>query len=182
MPQLLDADAAADKFARENSGFSVDASVRTKLIDLDVPSYFQSLEHVLRYCTRLPFALERLSVIRDADGRISRVRTALAVGNGRQQSASSEMPRRVGTMLRIAAAYVQSPAPTTRRAQAWAKLLTGRGNSPPGLFPRADRRAARDRYPQPLTAAGRQVRIKPPGRRTQGASALTPEKRHFSGE
>jgi len=90
MPQLLDADAAADKFARENSGFSVDASVRTTLIDLDVPSYFQSLEHVLKYCTRLRFALERLSVIRDADGRISRVRTALAVGNvGKQRDAAN---------------------------------------------------------------------------------------------
>ena len=27
------------------------------------------LEHLLRYCARPPFALERLSVIRDADGR-----------------------------------------------------------------------------------------------------------------
>jgi hypothetical protein len=58
----------------ENSGFSVDASVRITLIDRDVPSYFQSLEHLLRYCARPPFALERLSVIRDADGRIARIR------------------------------------------------------------------------------------------------------------
>ena len=31
--------------AWENSGFSIDASVRVSLIDRDVPSYFQSLEH-----------------------------------------------------------------------------------------------------------------------------------------
>ena len=48
--------------AWENSGFSVDASVRITLIDRDVPSYFRSLEHLLRYCARPPFALERLSV------------------------------------------------------------------------------------------------------------------------
>ena len=74
---LLDAAAAADMLAWENSGFSVNASVRITLIDRDVPSYFQSLEHLLRYCARPPFALERLSVIRDADGRISRVRYVL---------------------------------------------------------------------------------------------------------
>jgi hypothetical protein len=75
--RLLDADAAADMIVRENSGFSVDASVRIALIDRDVPSYFQSLEHLLRYCARPPFALERLSVIRGEDGRISRVRYVL---------------------------------------------------------------------------------------------------------
>ncbi|MFN9271803.1 MAG: transposase, partial [Planctomycetia bacterium] len=77
MQRLLDADAAADMLARENSGFSVDASVRITLIDRDVPSYFQSLEHLLRYCARPPFALERLSVIRGADGRIARIRYVL---------------------------------------------------------------------------------------------------------
>jgi hypothetical protein len=44
-PALLDASAAADMLAWENSGFSIDASVRVSLIDRDVPSYFQSLEH-----------------------------------------------------------------------------------------------------------------------------------------
>jgi hypothetical protein len=90
MQRLIDADAAADMLARENSGFSVDASVRITLIDRDVPSYFQSLEHLLRYCARPPFALERLSVIRGEDGRISRVRYVLPrhkaanwVGSGR---------------------------------------------------------------------------------------------------
>ena len=74
---LIDAAAAADMLAWENSGFSVDASVRITLIDRDVPSYFQSLEHLLRYCARPPFALERLSVIRGPDGRIARIRYAL---------------------------------------------------------------------------------------------------------
>ena len=62
MQRLIDADAASDMLRWENSGFSVDASVRITLIDRDVPSYFQSLEHLLRYCARPPFALERLSV------------------------------------------------------------------------------------------------------------------------
>jgi hypothetical protein len=90
MQRLLDADAAADMIARENSGFSVEASVRITLIDRDVPSYFKSLEHLLRYCARPPFALERLSVMRGEDGRISRVRYVLPrhkaanwVGSGR---------------------------------------------------------------------------------------------------
>ena len=74
---LLDAAAAADMLARENSGFSIDASVRITLIDHDVPSYFRSLEHLLRYCARPPFAPERLSVIRGPDGRIIRVRYVL---------------------------------------------------------------------------------------------------------
>ncbi|GDX94765.1 hypothetical protein LBMAG47_04290 [Planctomycetia bacterium] len=63
--------------AWENSGLSVDASVRITLIDRNVPSYFLSLEHLLRYCARPPFALERLSVIRGPDGRITRIRYVL---------------------------------------------------------------------------------------------------------
>jgi hypothetical protein len=77
MQRLLDVDAAAEMLAWENSGFSVDASVRITLVDRDVPSYFRSLEHLLRYCARPPFALERLSVIRGPDGRISRIRYVL---------------------------------------------------------------------------------------------------------
>jgi hypothetical protein len=42
-----------------------------------VPSYFRSLEHLLRYCARPPFALERLSVRRGLDGRIAQVRYLL---------------------------------------------------------------------------------------------------------
>jgi len=37
----------------------------------------QLLEHLLRYCARPPFALHRLSVIRDEDGRIARIRYVL---------------------------------------------------------------------------------------------------------
>jgi hypothetical protein len=48
LARLLDAAAAADMLAWENSGFSVDASVRITLLDRDVPSYFRSLEHLLR--------------------------------------------------------------------------------------------------------------------------------------
>jgi hypothetical protein len=72
LARLLDAAAAADMLAWENSGFSIDASVRITLLDRDVPGYFQSLEHLLRYCARPPFAIERLSVIRDADRRCGR--------------------------------------------------------------------------------------------------------------
>ena len=75
--RLLDAAAATDMLAWENSGFSIDASVRIALIDRDVPSYFRSLEHLLRYCARPPFALERLSVSRGADGQIARIRYVL---------------------------------------------------------------------------------------------------------
>ena len=74
----------------ENSGFSIDASVRIALVDRDVPSYFKSLEHLLRSCARPPFALERLSVTRGPDGRIARIRYMLQrhkaatwVGRGR---------------------------------------------------------------------------------------------------
>ena len=75
--RLLDAAAATDMLAWENGGFSIDASVRIALIDRDVPSYFRSLEHLLRYCARPPFALERLSVSRGADGQIARIRYVL---------------------------------------------------------------------------------------------------------
>ena len=77
MQQLLDAAAAADMLAWENTGFSIDASVRITLVDRDVPSFFQSLEHLLRYCARPPFALERISVSRGADGQIARIRYVL---------------------------------------------------------------------------------------------------------
>jgi hypothetical protein len=100
---LLDAAAAADMLAWENSGFSIDASVRITLLDRDVPSYFRSLEHLPRYCARPPFALERLSVIRGPDGRIARVRYVLPrhkaanwVGPGRGRK--STRPRANGVV------------------------------------------------------------------------------------
>jgi hypothetical protein len=39
--RLLEAAAAADMLAWENSGFSIDASVRITLIDRDVPGFFR---------------------------------------------------------------------------------------------------------------------------------------------
>jgi hypothetical protein len=45
--------------AWENSGFSIDASVRIAFIDRDVPSYFQSLE--LPHGDRWINALQRLT-------------------------------------------------------------------------------------------------------------------------
>ena len=59
------------------AGFQSTLLVRITLIDRDVPSYFRVLEHLLRYCARPPFALERLSVIRGSDGRATRVRYVL---------------------------------------------------------------------------------------------------------
>ncbi len=50
------------------------------------------------------------------------------------------------------------------------------------VFQATDRRAARDRYPQPLTPAERQFTTKPSAGRTRRDSAPTPEKRHFRGE
>ena len=90
--RLLDAAAAADMLAWENSGFSVDASVRITLIDRDVPSYFQSLEHLLRYCARPPFALERLSVRYGADGLATRVRYVLPPTQSRQLGRTRSQP------------------------------------------------------------------------------------------
>jgi hypothetical protein len=97
--RLLDATAAADMLAWENSGFSVDASVRITLIDRDMPSYFRSLEHLLRYCARPPFALHRLSVIRSPDCRITRIRYVMPrhkhanwVGPGRGRQSTRPRP------------------------------------------------------------------------------------------
>ena len=47
-----------------------------------------------------------------------------------------------------------------------------------GVFQATERRAARDRHPQPLSRAGREVTTKRPGGRTRRDSALTPEKCH----
>ena len=74
---FLSREAANDMLAWRHSGFSVDASVRISPSDRDVPAYFQSLEHLLRYCARPAFALERLSVVPGAGDRPERVRYAL---------------------------------------------------------------------------------------------------------
>ncbi len=70
----IGAAAAAGLLAWERSGFSIDASVRIVLEDRDVPSYTKSLEHLVRYCARPAFALERLSVIGGRDGVAERIR------------------------------------------------------------------------------------------------------------
>ena len=68
LTHLLDAAAAADRLAWENSWFSIDASVRIAVNGIQLHVYCQHLEHLLRYCARPPFALERLSVIRVTSG------------------------------------------------------------------------------------------------------------------
>ncbi len=73
MQRLLYADAAGDMLARENRGFSVDASVRITLCRPQLRVYFQPLEHLLLYCARPPFALDRLFVRCGEDGRITGV-------------------------------------------------------------------------------------------------------------
>jgi hypothetical protein len=60
--------------ARWRSGL---LSVRITLTDRDVPGYFRSLEHLLRYCARPAFALERLTLLPGRDGRPDRIRYAL---------------------------------------------------------------------------------------------------------
>jgi hypothetical protein len=77
LARLLDAAAAADMLGWENSGLSVDASVRITLLPPHVRVYRQPLEHLLRSSARPSFALERLSVIRGPDGRITRLRYLL---------------------------------------------------------------------------------------------------------
>ena len=59
-----------------------------------MPSYTQSLEHLVRYCARPAFALERLSVIGGGDDQPERILYALPrhkrsqwVGSGRNQKA-----------------------------------------------------------------------------------------------
>ncbi len=91
---LLDAEAAADMLAWEHSGFSIDATVRISLDDRDVPSYTKSVEHLVRYCARPAFALERLSVIGGRDDQPERIRYTLPrhkrgqwVGPGRHKKA-----------------------------------------------------------------------------------------------
>jgi hypothetical protein len=69
LAHLLDASWVAAMFAWENSGFSIDASVRIALNGVQLRVYCQPLEHLLRYCARPPFALERLSVTRAASGQ-----------------------------------------------------------------------------------------------------------------
>ncbi len=95
LTRLLDTAAAADMLTWENSGCSVDASVRITLNGIQLRVYCQPLEHLLRYCARPPFALERLSVTHDASGRATKVRYVLPrhkaanwVGPGRSRTST----------------------------------------------------------------------------------------------
>jgi hypothetical protein len=74
---FLSREATADMLTWQHSGVSVDASVRLTLADRDVPGYFQSLEHLLRYCARPAFAIQRLSVVPGTRDRPERVRYTL---------------------------------------------------------------------------------------------------------
>jgi hypothetical protein len=161
MPRrLLDATTAADMLARENSGFSVDASVRITLIDRDVPSYFQSLEHLLRYCARPPFALERLSVRRGEDGRISRVCYVLP----RHKAADIRLipfitdPSPIRKILTHLGEPLEPPPVSPARGPPtdWGELVQVHDDR--AIFQATDRRTARDRHPQPLTAFHATVR------------------------
>jgi len=113
MQRLLDADAAADMLARENSGFSADASVRITLFRLQLRVYRQPLEHLLRYCARPPFALERLAVIRGEDSRIARVRYVLP----RHKAANWVGPGRGRKSTRPGASGVKPRSHDTSRRQ-----------------------------------------------------------------
>ena len=93
---FLDAEAAADLLAWNPSGFSIDASVRISLDDRDVPSFCKSLEHLVRYCARPAFAMERLAVIDGRDGKATQVRYTLArhkrgqwIGPGRKEKSTA---------------------------------------------------------------------------------------------
>ena len=118
LARLLDAAAAADMLALENSGFSVDASVRITLIDRDVPSYFESLEHLLRVLRPAP-----LRSIGTATTECSRRITGSGKPSRRWQSgmsASHAMPHplslgeRVGVrVLQPRVPDIKSPARTT---------------------------------------------------------------------
>ena len=68
---FLDKQAATAMLAWAHGGFSIDASVRTTILRLQLRVYCQPLEHLLRCRGGPPFAMERLSVIRGDDGRIA---------------------------------------------------------------------------------------------------------------
>ncbi len=68
---------------------------RISLADRHVPGYFQSLEHLLRYCARPAFSLQRLSVVSSTGDRPQRVHYTLPrhnrgnrVGPGRKQKSA----------------------------------------------------------------------------------------------
>jgi hypothetical protein len=97
--RFLDAHSTADMLPWENSGFSIDASVRIALFRLQLRVYCQPLEHLLRYCARPPFALERLSVARDASGHAEHW----------QARRGRDRPRK-GALVQMPSPYTDHPA------------------------------------------------------------------------
>lgn len=88
--------AAADMLAFENSGISIDGSVRIALVNRDVPSFYRSLEYLMRSCARPASALGRLSLEPGRDGGPDRIRYTLPrhkrgqwLGPGRRRRASA---------------------------------------------------------------------------------------------
>ncbi len=97
---LVNAEAAADMLAWENSGLSIDASVRVGLLDRDVPSSFKCLEHLLRYCARPTFALERLALLPGRNGGPERIRSTLPRHKRRRrQSRPRHLPTREAKLM-----------------------------------------------------------------------------------
>ena len=121
--------------AWENSGVSIDSSVRITLFRPHLRVSCQSLEHLLRYCARPPFALERLSVIRDASGRISRIRYVMprhkAANVGKQREAATGGHRGDGHGTTGCCDANQKPRSHDTSRIAWAKLMARVGEKFP---------------------------------------------------
>jgi hypothetical protein len=106
-------------------------SCGSRAIDRDVPSYFQSLEHLLRYCARPPFALERLSAIRAPIRKI-------LMHCGEPLEPPPVSPAR---------------GPPTD----WGEFVQIHDDR--DVFQATDRQNARDRHPQALSGAGSDPRM-----------------------
>ena len=136
--RLIDAETAADMLAWQNSWFSIDSSVRIALADRDVPDYFKSLEHLLRYCARPAFALERLFLLEARDGRPERIRYALSrhkrgtwIGPLARASRPHPTPRASSTSRPTRPAGNDQPRSHDTSRIAWAKLLARIGEQFP---------------------------------------------------
>jgi hypothetical protein len=118
--------------------FSIDSSVRVALADRDVPDYFKSLEHLLRYCARPAFALERLFLLEARDGRPERIRYALSrhkrgtwIGPLARASRPHPTPRASSTSRPTRPAGNDQPRSHDTSRIAWAKLLARIGEQFP---------------------------------------------------
>jgi len=170
-----------------------------RLIDRDVPSYFKSLEHLLGYCARPPFALERLSVIRGEDGRISCVRYVLPrhkaanwVGPGRGRKTTRPGVSGVAEFspcefLDRRADLVPRPAGGWRGGRAKPRLwlrppkAAGAMDGPAAVKQARGVRPESQAQVRPLIGTGREASTKPTVRRTRRDSAPTAEKLHSRG-